>query len=68
MSSPEMRTRPGTNPTETITKMTALGASGKPAVSSGFCEADEGTRTLDLLHGKDTARGDRNCQEQTDCL
>ena len=24
----------------------------KPAVSSGFCEADEGARTLDLLHGK----------------
>jgi hypothetical protein len=24
----------------------------KPAVSSGFSEADEGTRTLDLLHGK----------------
>ena len=26
----------------------------KPAVSSGFCKADEGTRTLDLLHGKQT--------------
>jgi hypothetical protein len=26
----------------------------KPAASSGFCEADEGTRTLDLLHGKQT--------------
>jgi hypothetical protein len=24
----------------------------KPAVSSGFSQADEGTRTLDLLHGK----------------
>ena len=31
----------------------------KPAVSSGFSEADEGTRTLDLLHGKDRARTDR---------
>jgi hypothetical protein len=31
----------------------------KPAVSSVFCEADEGTRTLDLLHGKDAARKDR---------
>jgi hypothetical protein len=29
-------------------------AKRKPAVSSGFCEADEGARTLDLLHGKQT--------------
>jgi hypothetical protein len=27
--------------------------------------ADEGTRTLNLLHGKDTARGDRSRQEPT---
>ena len=26
----------------------------KPAVSSGFCEADERARTVDLLHGNDT--------------
>ena len=26
----------------------------KPTVSSGFLEADEGARTLDLLHGKQT--------------
>ena len=26
----------------------------KPAVSSGFCEADERARTVDLLHGKQT--------------
>jgi hypothetical protein len=26
----------------------------KPPVSEGFLEADEGTRTLDLLHGKQT--------------
>jgi hypothetical protein len=25
-----------------------------PRLSGGFCEADEGTRTLDLLHGKQT--------------
>jgi hypothetical protein len=33
-----------------------LGSPGnkKSAVSSGFLEADEGTRTLDLLHGKQT--------------
>ena len=37
----------------------------KPAVSSGFCEADEGTRTLDLLHGKDRARSDRSRPEPT---
>jgi hypothetical protein len=30
------------------------------AVSSGFSEADEGTRTLDLLHGNNSARGDRS--------
>jgi hypothetical protein len=30
----------------------------KPAVSSGFRRADEGTRTLDLLYGKDRARAD----------
>ena len=24
----------------------------KPAISAGFLEADEGARTLDLLHGK----------------
>src|SRR6188508_944493 len=29
----------------------------------GFCEADEGTRTLDLLHGKETARVDWSRQE-----
>jgi hypothetical protein len=35
--------------------MTAA-ASGtrKPRLSGAFCEADEGTRTLDLLHGKQT--------------
>jgi hypothetical protein len=26
----------------------------KPAVSGGLCEADDGTRTHDLLHGKQT--------------
>jgi hypothetical protein len=26
----------------------------KPSVSGGFLEAGEGTRTLDLLHGKQT--------------
>jgi hypothetical protein len=26
----------------------------KPPISGGFLEADEGTRTLDLLHGKQT--------------
>ena len=31
-------------------------------------EADEGTRTLDLLHGKDAARGEWSSQEPTDCL
>ena len=34
----------------------------KPAVSSGFCEADEGTRTLDLLHGKDSASRTGNAE------
>jgi integrase len=34
----------------------------------GFLRADEGTRTLDLLHGKDAARADRNSQEPTDWL
>jgi len=29
----------------------------------GFVEADEGTRTLDLLHGKETARVDWSRQE-----
>jgi hypothetical protein len=33
---------------------TVSGGNRKPAVSSGFLEADEGTRTLDLLHGKQT--------------
>jgi len=32
--------------------------STKPAVSSGFLEADERARTVDLLHGKDVARAD----------
>jgi hypothetical protein len=35
---------------------------------TGVFEADEGTRTLDLLHGKDWARADRRCREVTDAL
>ena len=31
----------------------------------GFVEVDEGTRTLDLLHGKDLARGDWSRHEPT---
>ena len=31
----------------------------------GFCEADEGTRTLDLLHGKERARDDTSRQAVT---
>jgi hypothetical protein len=38
----------------------AADANKKPRVSGGFLEADEGTRTLDLLHGKDEARADSN--------
>ena len=30
----------------------------KPRLSRAYLRADEGTRTLDLLHGKDLARGD----------
>jgi hypothetical protein len=34
----------------------------------GDLEADEGARTLDLLHGKETARADRGCHEVTKAL
>jgi hypothetical protein len=37
----------------------------EPPVSGGILQADEGTRTLDLLHGKDGARVNRNRHEQT---
>ena len=38
----------------------------KPPASGGFSQADERTRTLDLLHGKDVARADRRWREQAD--
>jgi hypothetical protein len=40
-------------------------ANKNPPFSAGFCEADEGTRTLDLLHGKDLAQRDWSGQEPT---
>ena len=35
---------------------------------TGALEADDGTRTHDLLHGKEPARGDKGCHERTDGL
>jgi hypothetical protein len=37
-----------------------IGEKQKAPIIGAFHRADEGTRTLDLLHGKDTARGDSN--------
>jgi hypothetical protein len=38
----------------------------KLAVSSGFSEADEGTQTLDLLHGKPCRRSQRATTDDYD--
>jgi hypothetical protein len=35
-----------------------LGGKKKPCLSGAFVEADDGTRTHDLLHGKDVAADD----------
>jgi hypothetical protein len=46
------RTGPKTGLTPRANLFAGFPPKKKPAVSSGSCEADEGTRTLDLLHGK----------------
>jgi hypothetical protein len=40
-------------------------ATKKPCLSGAFLKADDGTRTHDLLHGQESARGDSNCPRMT---
>src|SRR6266545_7422740 len=57
---------------ETVYSMTRLGRVDKGSTAEGgsrrrgiLLRADDGARTHDLLHGKEPARGDSDCQRTT---